>query len=95
LGVDVAPVPDKLIVCGLSDALSVMEIDAARDPAAEGVNVALIVQLAPAATLLPQVFDCEKSPGFVPLSAIAEMLRVALPALVSVTGCAALVVPTP
>jgi uncharacterized protein YybS (DUF2232 family) len=50
-----APVPERLTVCGLPLALSVMLTEAARLPLAEGVNVTLIVQLPPAATELPQV----------------------------------------
>ena len=49
------PVPDRLIVCGLPLALSVMRTEAVRRPLAEGLNVTLMVQLAPAATELPQV----------------------------------------
>jgi len=52
-----APVPLKLTVCGVPLALSAMERDALSVPVAPGVNVTLIVQLAPAATLVPQVFD--------------------------------------
>jgi hypothetical protein len=57
---------------------------------AVGVKVTLIVQLAPAATLAPQVLVWAKSP----LAATLEMFRAALPVLVSVTVCGALVVPT-
>ena len=49
------PVPERLTVCGLPLALSVMLTEAVRLPLAEGVKVTLIVQLAPAATELPQV----------------------------------------
>jgi hypothetical protein len=50
------PVPLKLTVWGLPLALSATETDALREPVAAGVNVTLMAQLAPAATLLPQVF---------------------------------------
>jgi len=50
-----APVPERLTVCGLPLALSVMLTEAVRLPLAAGVNVTLIVQLAPAGTELPQV----------------------------------------
>ena len=50
-----APFPERLTVCGLPRALSVMLTEAVRLPLAEGVKVTLIVQLAPAATELPQV----------------------------------------
>ena len=52
------PVPVKLTVCGLPAALSVMVIVPVRVPVAVGVNVTLIVQLAPTATKPPQVFVC-------------------------------------
>jgi hypothetical protein len=42
--------------------------------------------LAPAATLLPQLFVCAKSPAFVPLMAMEKMLSAPLPVLVRVTG---------
>ena len=52
---DAAPVPERLTVWGLPLALSVMLTEAVRLPLAVGVKVTLIVQLAPAATELPQV----------------------------------------
>ena len=51
-----APVPERLTFCGLPLALSEMLTQAVRLPLAEGVNLKLIVQWAPAATELPQVF---------------------------------------
>ena len=74
-----------------------METAAVRVPPAWGVKVTVIVQLAPAATLAPQVLVCTKSPAFVPVMAMGEVnVRVAdSSVLVSVTLCAALVVPTP
>jgi hypothetical protein len=50
------PVPAKLTFCGLPPPLSVTETAADRVPAAVGLNVTLIKQLAPEATLFPQVF---------------------------------------
>ena len=49
------PVPERLTVCGLPLALSVMLTEAVRLPLAEGVKVTLMVQWALAATELPQV----------------------------------------
>ena len=49
------PVPDSATFCGLMGALSVTSTFALRVPEAVGVNVTLMVQLPPAATLLPQV----------------------------------------
>jgi hypothetical protein len=48
-------VPERLTVCGLPLALSEMLSEAVSVPAMEGVNVTAIVQLAPAASELPQV----------------------------------------
>ena len=88
------PVPERLTVCGLALALSVMLTEALRVPEAEGVKVTLIVQLAPAATELPHALVCAKSPGLVPETAMPVMLRVALPVLRRVTVPAVLVVLT-
>jgi len=49
------PVPERLTVCGLPRALSVMLTEAVRLPLAKGVNVTLIVQWEKAASDLPQV----------------------------------------
>lgn len=87
------PVPLKLMVWGLPLALSVMDTDALRAPVADGVNFAAIVQLVPAVTLL-QLFVCEKSPGFVPVSATLVMFKAAVPVLRIVSFCAPLLLPT-
>jgi hypothetical protein len=55
-----------------------------------GVKVTLMVQPAPAATELLQVFVCAKSP----LATILAILRGPVPVLVKVTVCAVLVAPT-
>jgi len=81
------PVPFKLTVCGLPVALSVKASVAMRDPIAVGAKLTLRVHLAPAATLEPQVFVCEKSLGSAPPIAMLEMLSEALPVFVSVTVC--------
>jgi len=49
------PVPERITVCRLPAALSVMVSAAERLPLADGVNVTLSVQLAPAASELLQV----------------------------------------
>lgn len=90
----VVAVPESATVCGLPGASSLMLMLAVRVPAAVGVKVTLIVQLPEAATVAPQVVVRAKSPALVPLTATPLMLRVALPVLVSVTVCAALVVLT-
>jgi hypothetical protein len=48
-------------VCGLPIAVSVIETEAVRTPCAVGVNVIVMRQLAPDATLVEQLFDWAKS----------------------------------
>lgn len=91
------PVPLSATLCGLPAALSLTEMLALRDPVAEGVKVTLIVQFAPAVSvlgLMGQVFDWAKSSAFVPVTVMLVMINAAVPLLVSVTDLAALVVPT-
>ena len=83
------PMAEREIVCGLFVALSAIVTDPKRLPDTVGVNVTLMVQLAPAATLVGQLLIGAKSP----LAVTLEMIRAALPMLVSVTDCAGLVVP--
>ena len=89
-----APVPERLTVCGLPLALSVMLTEAVRLPLAEGLNVTLIVQLLPAATELPHVLVWAKSLALTPVSARLVMFSVVPPLFVSVTAWALLVVPS-
>jgi hypothetical protein len=73
-------------LCGLFEALSATVSVPVRCPAAVGVNVTAIVQLAPAATELPHVLVCEKSPDVLRV----EIVNADEPLLVSVTICGAL-----
>jgi hypothetical protein len=77
-------------------ALSVRLIPAVRVPVPLGLKVTLIVQLAPAATLAPaQVLTVSgKSLALFPPSGVPEIVSVAVPLLVTITVCGALVVPT-
>ena len=52
----VVPVPESSTVCGLPAAPSVIVIEVERFPVLEGVKVTLMVQLALAATVDPQLF---------------------------------------
>jgi hypothetical protein len=79
-----------MMVCGLLAALSAMVTFPYRFPTAVGVNVTLIVQLAPAARVEGHVLVCAKSP----VAAIPVISSGALPVLANVTACAGLVVPT-
>ena len=76
--------------CGLLGALSVMVRAPVRDPDAAGVNVMLIRQLPRAGTPPTQSSVSEKSPVVV----IRAILSVALPLLVRMTSCGALVLLT-
>jgi hypothetical protein len=49
------PVPDKVTICGEFVAWSVIEMLPDSGPATLGVNVALMVQDAPASSRLPQL----------------------------------------
>src|SRR6202521_5998839 len=84
----VVPLPVRLTVCGLPVALSVMVMVPGRLPVAVGVKVTVMVQLAAAATDVPQVLVW----AYCVLAAMLVRLSAAVPVLVSVTVCAALVV---
>src|SRR2546428_801959 len=94
----VTPVPVSDTDCGLPAASSVMVSVAVRALAAVGVKVRLRTQLAPAASVAPlmQVVPeaSAKSPALAPPSTAVAMLGGAVPLLVRVTVCPALVVPT-
>ena len=83
------PVPVSRTICGLPPALSEIIRPAVAVPATAGLNVTAMVQLAPAFTVLPQVFVWEKGP----LMIMPEIVSVAVPVLLSVTVCT-LLVPT-
>src|SRR5690349_3539080 len=91
----VPPVPLRAIVCGLFWALSVIDMDAVRVPAAVGVKVTLMVQPALGATAAGQLLLCPKSVLLAPVTAMPVMFSCAVPVFVRVTGCAGLVVPVP
>jgi hypothetical protein len=57
------------------------------------VKVTLIVQLADGARVVPQLLVSAKSVLALPVTAMLEMLKLALPVLVKVTDWAGLVVP--
>ena len=84
------PVPFRLTFWGLPLALSVILKMPDCMPAAPGLKVTLIVQLAPEATLLPQVFVWLNGP----VTEILLMSKIPRPVLVSLTGCAGLLVNT-
>src|SRR5438094_3693979 len=81
------PAPLSATVCGLPEALSLTASVADRAPRALGVKVTLIVQLAPAATLVPQSFVWAKSLLFGPVIATLVIFSAWLPVFESVTVC--------
>ena len=87
------PVPLRPIVCGEPTALSVTERVAAKPAMEEGEKLTEIIQLPPAARVVPQVLVWAKAVGLAPVMAMLPMARVALPVLLSMAVCAALVVP--
>lgn len=81
------PVPDSVTCWGLPAAPSVIESVPFRLPVAVGVNVTLMVQLAPADNALPQLLVCAKSP----LTLTLVRARNVLPGFVSAMLSAGLV----
>jgi hypothetical protein len=71
----VAPVPLRATVCGLPEALSVIDSVPLMTPVALGVKVTLIVQLAVDATLVPQLSLSPK----LAVAVIPVMFKAALP----------------
>ena len=89
--VDVTPVPERVMDCGLPLALSVMFSTAERAPAAAGVKLKAMVVLLPGATVIGGVAAAKvKSALFVPEMTICEIIKLALPVLLTVTGNSAL-----
>jgi hypothetical protein len=80
------PVPDRGTDWGLPVALSATLIEAERLPLAAGVKVTLTVQLAPAATDVPQLLVWEKSVALTPKIAMLVMPSGPFPEFVIVTG---------
>lgn len=86
------PVPLRETLWGLPPPLSLMFRVAVRVPNAVGLNVTLMLQLAPATNEVPQVWVCAKFPAFVPVIPMPMMLKVVVPTFVKVTVCDGLVV---
>ena len=86
------PVPDSMAICGELLASSATDSVALYVCAAAGVKVTEMVQVLPAASVLPQVVVFAKS--VVSLNVMPLMFNVALPVLDSVVDMAADVEPT-
>lgn len=82
------PPPVNGTVCGLFGAESEIDRTPVLVPPTVGVNVTLMVQEDPAASVPEQLLVCAK----LPVVEIAMPVTLAVPELVSVTGCEALVV---
>ena len=87
------PVPVSVTLCGEPVALSARLTAAEKLPVEAGENTTEIMQLLPAASVVPQLLVCENTVALVPVIAMLVRLRVALLVLVNVTLCAALDVP--
>lgn len=84
------PVPERLTLCGLPAALSATASVPPRAPATVGLKVTLAWQLAPAASVAPQLFVWPKSP----LVLMLETANGEPPVFVTVTACVGLLEPT-
>jgi len=88
------PVPLRLIICGEPVALSVTRMLPVTPPVVTGAKVTEMAQLAPAASDAPQLLVSLNNPTRGELGAeMPVMVNGALPVLLSVTVCAAEVVP--
>jgi hypothetical protein len=87
------PVPDSGTVCGLFAALSLIVMLPVRAPSWVGVKVTLMMQFAPAASVLPQGFGLVAGAKS-PLTTMLLMFSVELPVFATVTLLAVVVVPT-
>ena len=87
------PVPLSAADCGEPEALSVTVIAAASAPANCGVKVTETMQLALAASAVPQVLVWLNALALTPVMAMLLTVSAAVPGLESVIVCAAEVVP--
>src|SRR5258708_36906781 len=83
------PTPNKVRICVGGPALSLMGTDPMRLPITAGLNLTVMVQEPPTATLLPQVFVWPK----LPLAARLVIVSGLVPVLARITVCGPLTVP--
>ena len=86
------PAPESAMLCGEPIALSVMTILAVSAPATVGPKCPWMVQLAPTARLVPQLFANTNEEASVPVTAMLVMDNAPVPLLVTTTVCDALMV---
>jgi hypothetical protein len=89
----VVPVPVSVAVCGAPAKLSATLKVALTGPMAVGANVTLIVQLAPAASVVGQALVFVNSDALPPVTLTTMLFTAPVLVFFSVTVCAALVVP--
>ena len=88
------PVPARVAACRAPAALSATLTRADKLPGAEGVNVTLMVHVAPTASVVPQLLVAAKEVAFVPPREMPVMASGPVPGFDNVIGCAAVVTPT-
>jgi hypothetical protein len=93
-GLPDTPVPLSETLCGEFDALSVMVMAAVSGPVVVGAKCPWMVQFAPAARVVPQLFANPNEEAPAPVTAMLEMVKVAESLFVNVTLCDGLKVPT-
>jgi len=81
------PVPDNDTCCGEPLAESVIARLADFAPMETGAKKIEMLQAAPAASEVPQLFDCAKSSACPPVTAIEANVTAAVPPFVRVMGC--------
>ena len=88
-----APVPVRVTLADVWELLDRLT-SALNDPDAAGVKVTLMVHVAAAARLVPQLFVSAKALALVPRIDTLSTLSARVPVLVSTVVCAVLVFPT-
>jgi hypothetical protein len=83
----VSPVPLSEMLCGESLALSVMVMAAVKAPTAVGAKCPWMLQFAPAARLVPQLFAKTNDEALAPVTAMLVIDKADPPVLVRVTDC--------
>lgn len=94
-GVVPVPVPVSAAVCGLLASLSATLRVAVAAPAAVGLNVTLIVQFVPVASVAPHALVSAKDDASAPVMLTTMFFTVAVLVFLNVTVCAVLVVLSP
>ena len=89
-----AALPVRATVCGDPVTLSAMLTDAVRVPAAVGLNVTVMAQLAPTARVAAHVVVSLKSAELAPVIEIAIDVIATAPVFLTVMACVALLLPT-